>query len=88
VLQHRTIRWVNAHGAQGKINRAINVANGVRRNHFALNDCEDPYVERAAVLFGPWLKWDLSTEWPEVRVKEIVELINPRATSHLIKRAA
>jgi hypothetical protein len=88
VLQHCAIRWVNAHGPKGEVNCAINVANGVRRNHFALNDCENPYVERAAVLFGPRLKWDLSTEWPEVRVKEIVDLINSCATSHRIKRAS
>jgi len=66
VLQHRTIRWVNAHGTQGKINRAINVANGVRRNHFALNDCEDPNVKRTAVLFRPRLKRDLDTERPDI----------------------
>jgi hypothetical protein len=52
VFQHRAIGWDNAYGAQRKVNRAINVAHGVRRNHFALNDREDSNVKRAAVPAG------------------------------------
>jgi hypothetical protein len=66
VLQHCAIRWVNAYGSKGEVNCAINVANGVRRNHFALNDCEDPNVKRTAVLFRPRLKRDLDTERPDI----------------------
>jgi hypothetical protein len=88
VLQHCAIRWINAHGPKGEINCAINVANGVRRNHLALNDCEDPNVKRAAVLLRPRLKWNLNAERSDIRVEEIVDLINPCATSHRIKRAS
>jgi hypothetical protein len=66
VFQHRAIGWVNAHGAQRKVNRAINVAHGVRSNHFALNDGEDPNVERTAVLFCPRLKRNLNSERPDI----------------------
>jgi len=69
VFQHRAICWVNAYGSQCKVNRAINVAHGVRGNHFALNDGEDPNVERAAVLLCPGLKWNLNAERPEIRVE-------------------
>jgi hypothetical protein len=88
VLQHCTICWVNAHGAQRKINRAINVANGVRCDHFALNNCKDANVKRAAVLLRPRFKWDLNTERPEIRVEEVINLINPCAATNRIKRAA
>jgi hypothetical protein len=88
VFQHRAICWVNAYGAQRQVNRAINVAHGVRRNHFALNDGEDANVERAAVLFRPGLEWNLNAERPEIRVKEIIDLINPCATTNRIKRTS
>ena len=88
MFQHRAICWVNAYGAQRKINRAINVAHGVRSNHFALDDGEDPYVECAAVLFRPRLKWNLNAERSEIRVEEIVDLIYPCATTNRVKRAS
>jgi hypothetical protein len=88
VFQHRAIGWVNAHGAQRKVNRAINVAHGVRSNHFALNDGEDPNVERTAVLLRPWFKWNLNAERPEIRVEEIIDLINPCPTTNRVKRAS
>jgi hypothetical protein len=88
VFQHCAIRWVNAYGSKGEVNCAINVANGVRRNHFALNDCKDPDVKRATVLLRPRLERNFNTERPDIRVKEIVDLINSCATSHRIKRAS
>jgi hypothetical protein len=88
VLQHCTICWINAHGAQCKINRAINVANGIRRDHFTLNNCKDANVKRAAVLLRPRFKWNLNTERSEIGVKEIINLINPCAATNRIKRAA
>jgi hypothetical protein len=88
VFQHCAICWVNAYGAQCKINCAINVAHGVRRNHFALNDGEDPNVERAAVLLRPWFKWNFNAEQPEIRVKKIIDLINPCPTTNRVKRAS
>ena len=88
MFQHCTVCWVNADGAKGEINRTINVANRICRNHLALNDCEKAYIKRAAMLLCPRLKRNLNAERPKVRVEEIVNLIDPCSTSHRIKRAS
>jgi hypothetical protein len=88
MLKHCAVCRVNAHGTQCEINRAIDVANGVRCSHLALNDCKDSDVKCTAVLLCPWLKWNLNSERPEIRVEKIVDLINPRAAANRIERAA
>jgi hypothetical protein len=80
VLEHSTICWINANSTKCKVNRAINVANGISGSHLALDDCEDSHVECAAVLFGPRLKGNLNAERPKIGVKEIVDLLNACAT--------
>jgi hypothetical protein len=51
-------------------------------SHLAFNDRKDADIERASVRVGPWLKWNFNTELTDVRVKKIVNLINPCASSY------
>jgi hypothetical protein len=87
VFQHCAVCRVNAHGTKGEINRAIDIANRICGNHLALNDRENSHVKRASVLLCPRLERNLNTERPDIRVKEIVNLINPGAPPHRIKGA-
>jgi hypothetical protein len=88
MLEHRAIGGINANGAKREINRAINVAHGICRSHLTLDNGEYADVKRASVLFRPRLKRHLNTERSEVRIKEIINLINLGSASNRVERSS
>jgi hypothetical protein len=87
VLQHCTISWINANRTQSQIYRTINIANGICCGHLPFDNGEDSNIKRATVLLRPRLKGDLNAEWPEIRIQQIIHLINACASPNCVQRA-